>query len=72
LNNHPSNSWLFSLGIWLFYAAFIILGVGVGLIVGFFLANIVVFAIFGFIIGLGLGILTNAILVTIKYFRNHC
>lgn len=70
MDERASKLWQLILAIKLFYIAFIVLGVGVGLIVGFFLWHIIIFAIFGFIIGLGLGILANAILIAIKVLRH--
>lgn len=70
MDEHHSNPLLLPLSIWLFYAAFAILGVGVGLIIGVFVTgDVLLSAVLGFLVGIGLGILTNAILVAIKAFK---
>ena len=46
----------------IFYAAFVILGLTIGLGVGYFTSHIIVGGFLGFGIGIGLGLLSNAIL----------
>ncbi|WP_088010838.1 hypothetical protein [Gottfriedia acidiceleris] len=46
----------------IFYAAFVILGITIGLGVGYFTSHLIVGGFLGFGIGIGLGLLSNAIL----------
>ncbi|MFA7688794.1 MAG: hypothetical protein WCX96_01730 [Bacilli bacterium] len=69
MEKHNTNLLSLVASIWLFYIGFIVFWVSVGIIVGFFLANILLFAFFGLLIGLGLGILANAILIATNALR---
>jgi len=46
----------------IFYAAFVILGLTIGIGVGYFTSHLIVGGFLGFGIGIGLGLLSNAIL----------